>query len=244
MLANGTPALHPRRRRGARVPRDRALRATTARSGGRGGRVTWTRSAAAASRAGSRASRRSSTSARARSRSWWRSRGSRSSWAASSRARQSRVGPRDGRPRRAAAGARARRRRPGRGAGLRGDGRQGRAKQPSRLGVETPDAIQVTRGSRRATVVVLDPPVALASGRPVESKRPPRRGGSRDAMFLTRISIKQPVFATMMMAGARRARPHLLPPAQRRPVPEHRLPDRHRHHRLPRRRRPRPSSAR
>lgn len=36
------------------------------------------------------------------------------------------------------------------------------------LGVEGPDAIQVTKGLRAGDVVVLDPPVALASGAPVE----------------------------------------------------------------------------
>jgi membrane fusion protein (multidrug efflux system) len=36
------------------------------------------------------------------------------------------------------------------------------------LGVETPDAIQVTKGLAPGDVVVLDPPVALASGAPVE----------------------------------------------------------------------------
>ena len=36
------------------------------------------------------------------------------------------------------------------------------------LGVETPDAIQVTKGLAAGDVVVLDPPVALASGAPVE----------------------------------------------------------------------------
>jgi len=37
------------------------------------------------------------------------------------------------------------------------------------LGVETPDAIQVTRGLAAGDSVVLDPPVALASGAPVEA---------------------------------------------------------------------------
>ncbi len=38
------------------------------------------------------------------------------------------------------------------------------------LGVETPDAIQVTAGLVAADTVVLDPPVALASGAPVEAR--------------------------------------------------------------------------
>ena len=37
------------------------------------------------------------------------------------------------------------------------------------LGVETPDAIQVTKGLAAGDSVVLDPPVALASGAPVEA---------------------------------------------------------------------------
>jgi RND family efflux transporter MFP subunit len=38
------------------------------------------------------------------------------------------------------------------------------------LGVETPDAVQVTSGLRSGERVVLDPPVALASGAPVETQ--------------------------------------------------------------------------
>jgi multidrug efflux pump subunit AcrA (membrane-fusion protein) len=36
------------------------------------------------------------------------------------------------------------------------------------LGVETPDAIQVKDGLKAGDVVVLDPPVSLSSGAPVE----------------------------------------------------------------------------
>jgi len=38
------------------------------------------------------------------------------------------------------------------------------------LGVETPDAIQVTSGLAASDTVVLDPPAALASGAPVEPR--------------------------------------------------------------------------
>jgi RND family efflux transporter MFP subunit len=40
------------------------------------------------------------------------------------------------------------------------------------LGVETPDAIQVTDGLKSGDLVVLDPPVALSSGAPVELSSP------------------------------------------------------------------------
>lgn len=41
-------------------------------------------------------------------------------------------------------------------------------KRTLELGVEGPDAIQVTKGLEAGDVVVLDPPIALASGAPVE----------------------------------------------------------------------------
>jgi multidrug efflux pump subunit AcrA (membrane-fusion protein) len=39
------------------------------------------------------------------------------------------------------------------------------------VGVETPDAIQVREGLKAGDVVVLDPPVALGSGAPVEVQK-------------------------------------------------------------------------
>jgi hypothetical protein len=48
-------------------------------------------------------------------------------------------------------------------------GRHGRAAPKTvTLGVETADAIQVTDGLTAGDQVVLDPPVALSSGAPVE----------------------------------------------------------------------------
>jgi len=40
------------------------------------------------------------------------------------------------------------------------------------VGVETPDAVQVTRGVAAGDLLVVDPPTSLSSGAPVEVQRP------------------------------------------------------------------------
>ena len=66
------------------------------------------------------------------------------------------------------------------------------------LGVEGADAVQVTQRPEPAgDVVVLDPPVTLVRRR---ARRDPRRPVG-EPMFLSDLSIKQPVFATMMMVA-------------------------------------------
>ena len=82
------------------------------------------------------------------------------------------------------------------------------------LGVETPDGVQATSGLAAGDQVVLDPPTALASGAPVEVRnergpaatpapaaRAARRRARSRACSSSNLSIKHPVFATMMMAA-------------------------------------------
>ena len=84
------------------------------------------------------------------------------------------------------------------------------------VGVEAPDAIQVTSGLKAGEVVVLDPPSALAPGTPVEVQTAARSESQRglERMFLSDLSIKQPVFATMMMAALAVLGPDLVPGAE------------------------------
>ena len=109
------------------------------------------------------------------------------------------------------------------------------------VGVEVPDAVQVTSGLKAGEVVVVDPPSALGPGH-AGSGRARHQSG-----VISHVSERSLHQAAGLRhhddGGAGGARPHVVPGAEGRSLSRRRVPGRHGHDAVYRARRPRPSSA-